>query len=657
MHKLFAALRRLPKRTTAAAAIIAAAIIIPATLFAWGPDRPTYTVAQPADHVTFDSITDNPNIGDERNFVGIREAGTNGLWQDSVAAQPGKEYTVRMYVHNNAASNLNLVAQNVTAKFNLPTTTGKSIDVTGFINSTNASPQEVYDNATFTSSQDFNLAYETGTLKYYNNANGNGFTIPESVFTSGGALLGYDKMDGNIPGCFQYAGYLTFNVKPQFATPTPNFTVTKEVRKAGDSTFVKSINAMPGNTLNYRVTFNDTGATQLNNVNLKDVLPKGVTNVPGTVRILNANNPGGAYIQNGDNLFTSGGVNIGSYTAGSNAIVVFDAKVASNDNLAVCGANTLTNNASAQPEGQGSRGDSATVTVPKECQPPVTPKYSCDALTVTKIDRTNFKFDTTYTVQNATLKNITYIVRDSKGTQISSSTSQNYTQATPGQYTVQAMVTVTVNGQDQTVTSDNCKKPFEVTEIPVTPVYTCDALTKSSLSRTQYSFTGTATAEGGATITGYTFDFGDGTAPQTGAAATVQHTYQKDGTYTVKLSVNVTVNGQNKTVTDATKCVTEVTVSPEECLPGIPVGDSRCTPVQECKPGIPMGDSRCEEKCTVPGKETLPKNSPDCVVVPPTTPPTELPHTGASDNIFALLGAGSLIAAIGYYVASRRALS
>lgn len=49
-------------------------------------------------------------------------------------------------------------------------------------------------------------------------------------------------------------------------------------------------------------------------------------------------------------------------------------------------------------------------------------------------------------------------------------------------------------------------------------------------------------------------------------------------------------------------------------------------------------------------------------VTPPTTPPApttpiELPHTGASDVIMSLFGAGSLIAAVSYYIASRRALS
>jgi hypothetical protein len=119
MSKLIALFRKAPKLTTALIAMIAASIIVPAALLAWGPSRPTYTMAHPADHITFDSITDNPNIGDERNFVGARDESNSNVWYDSIKVQEGHEYLVRMYVHNNAASNLNLVAQNVTAKFNI----------------------------------------------------------------------------------------------------------------------------------------------------------------------------------------------------------------------------------------------------------------------------------------------------------------------------------------------------------------------------------------------------------------------------------------------------------------------------------------------------------------------------------------------------------
>lgn len=550
MGKLRTLMQYAPKRIIALIAIAAAVATIPAVLFAWGPDRPTYTVENPASKVTFNSITNNPHIGDERNFVGIREAGSTGTWSDDISVQPGKEYVVRMYVHNNAAENLKLVAMDVTAKFNLPTTTAKSIQVNGFLSASNATPGEVYDHATFKSSKDFNLAYQAGTLKYYNNHFGSaGKTISESAFTNNGALLGYDKLDGEIPGCFQYAGYLTFTVKPQFA-PEPGFTISKQVKKDGDSKFVESVEVKPGDTLKYRATFTNTGESQLKNVNLKDTLPQGISYVPGSVKIMNANNPNGASVPNGDNLFGNG-INIGSYTAGSNAIVAYDAKVDVNDELPTCGENKLRNVVSAKPEGQNPKEDDAHVNVPKVCEEPE-PKYTCDALTVTKITDTRFEFNTAYTVENASFKSVSYVIRDASGDEIARVAGPEYVQEAPGTYSVQAIVTVTVDGQDKIAPGSNCEEPFTVPEKPV-----------------------------------------------------------------------------------------------EECKPGIPVGDPLCEDkVEECKPGIPVGDALCdvEEPC-------VPSNSSGCEEIP-----EELPTTGAGDSLIAFIGASSLVAAIGYYIASRRAI-
>lgn len=363
---LLSKLRAVSARTWAVAAVMTAVIAVPAGLMAWGPGRDTFTMAHPANHVTFNSITDNPNIGDERNFVGIRESGTNGLWQDSQAVQAGKEYVVRLYVHNNAAANLNLVAHNVTANVILPTSTGKSIEVQGFINSSNATPKEVYDHATFTSSQNFNLAYVPGSLKYYNNANGNGFTIPESIFTNTGAKLGYTSMNGDIPGCLQYAGYLTFIVKPQFA-PTGDFAVSKEVRKSGTTTWSENVTVNPGEQVDYLITYENKGNTTQKNVVVKDQLPQGMTYVAGSTTLRNGNHPTGTKVS--DNVVTSQGINIGDYAPGAVAYVMFNAKAVANDQLTVCGTNKLTNTAKVETD-NGTKQDTADVTVNKTCTQP-----------------------------------------------------------------------------------------------------------------------------------------------------------------------------------------------------------------------------------------------------------------------------------------------
>ncbi len=530
----------MPKRTSAVAMMIAAAVIVPVTLFAWGPDRPTHTVENPATYITFNSITNNPDYGDERNFVRIKDASDTGPgnWKDDITVEPGKEYLVQMYVHNNAATSLNLVANNTRVMANVPATTGKNVQIDGFITADNATPKQVWDQARFNSPTDFNVTYVPGSAKLYNKPSGiNGFTLSDSIVTSTGALVGYDKLDGNIPGCFNYSGYVSFKVKPQFAK-SANFTVDKQVRKTGTTGWTKNVTVNPGDSVDYLVEYKNVGEARTNNVTLKDTLPTGVSYVAGSTTVANTTAPNGVKVMDG--ITTATGVNIGDYNQGANAFTKFTAKVATADKL-VCGVNTLKNTVRAETQ-YGWKESTADVVVNKECAP--TPTYACNYLTITKISKTSFKFDTNYTVENATFKSVTYVIRDASGKEISRSTNATYDQTTVGKYTVEAIVTVTVNGQDKTVTSDNCKKPFEVT-----------------------------------------------------------------------------------------------------------------TEVKYCKPGILEGDSRCTP-CTVPGKENLPKDSPECIVTPVTpTTPSELPTTGMTENVLGVLGIGAMIAASAYYISSRRALA
>lgn len=369
MSKLGTVLKRMPKRALLGLAVIAAAIIVPTTLFAWGPERPTFTMAHPASYITFNSITDNPNIGDERDFVGIREAGTNNLWTDRMTVQEGHEYTVRMYVHNNAAENLNLVAQNVTAKFNLPTTTGQSIRVDGFLSASNARPTEVYDDATFLSNRNFNLAYISGSAKFENNVFGpNGINLPESLFTSTGARLGYSSLDGRIPGCMRFAGYVSFRVRPQFA-PTSSFVMNKRVSTHGANQWSKNVTAKPGDTVDFMIEYRNTGSTRQDNVTIRDTLPAGLTYVPGSTRFGNSQHPNG--VSASDNVTNGTGINIGSYMPNANAWLIFSARVASNSNLPNCGNNSLVDTARVTTGG-GSIQSNASVNVSRICELPTT---------------------------------------------------------------------------------------------------------------------------------------------------------------------------------------------------------------------------------------------------------------------------------------------
>ncbi len=319
----------------AVAAISAAGIV---AVNAWGPERKTFTMEKPADYVTFNSITNNA-IGDERYFVAASEYtgnSNNNVFTDNTTVEDGKEYVVRMYVHNNAGENLGLVAENVRAYVILPTDLASSITVSGKIYSSNAKPTTVWDETHFSSKngEKFNLAYVDGSAKYYNFDQNNKlrtFSLDDlndsnDLFTSKGRLLGYDQMDGKIPGCNNYSGYLTFHVKAQFQkVVTKDIELQKEVKILGTDTWSEKVTAKSGDTVRYRIHAKNIGNVALENFTVRDVLPTGLTYVKGSTTVANSINPQGAPVNDG--IVTEQGLNLGTYNAGAGAWIYFNATV------------------------------------------------------------------------------------------------------------------------------------------------------------------------------------------------------------------------------------------------------------------------------------------------------------------------------------------
>lgn len=362
--KAFAnAIKRSPK-LAALTGVLATAIIVPASLMAWGPDRPTYTWDNPANHVTFNSMTNNPAYGDERNFVRIKEASApNSTYTDNIQLQPGKEYEVYVYYHNNARTELNAsgvgVAQNAKLRMEMPAIVkaGQTAAINGYISASNAQPQTVWDEARATTNQDVALRYVPNSATVTSFGAVNGQKLPDSLWTTG-AALGFDSLNGVLPGCNEFAGY----VKMRIVTDAPNFEVEKVVSKSGAGQYSESVTVNAGEKVDYRVMYKNTGTVQQNDVVIKDTLPEGVTFVPGTVHMSNANTNSQWKKIDGDAI-VAGGINVGSYLPNGNVYVKFTAQVDG-----PCGSTTLINKASANTD-NGAKTDTANVVVNKACNP------------------------------------------------------------------------------------------------------------------------------------------------------------------------------------------------------------------------------------------------------------------------------------------------
>lgn len=475
------------------------AAVAPALVWAWGPSRPSFTIEKPADYITFNSITNNPVIGgDEKDFVGIREVGSNAKWTNNMKVQNGKEYYVRMYVHNNAASNLNLVAENVVAKLNIPTTTAKNVTVQGQISASNAKPNTVWDEATFSSDNDFNLAYVAGSALFENNGMGT-TKLPDSIVNNTGAKLGYDKLDGKIPGCFQYAGYVTVKVKAQVSQPQEktNIDLAKTVRNKtnGEKSWVETANAKSGDTVQFQIHAKNTGSAGIQNLVIRDILPKGLNYVAGSTKLYNTSNPKGLKVS--DNVIQNSGINIGSYQPNGDAYVRFDATVSAENSLPVCGDNTLTNIAQASDQ-KIVKNDTASVKVTKKCETPKNPVYKCEALSLNIVRKNEkqitYAADTKYSVKDTEFTGTKYVVKNSKnevvaekvvngGTKFEITVPNNVNE----KYTVTSTI-ITKNGENS---NTNCEKSFETkapAPTPSKPELVCRNITINQISRTKFEF-------------------------------------------------------------------------------------------------------------------------------------------------------------------------
>ena len=191
----------------------------------WGPARELYTMQVPSAQVTLNSITDNDmEIGDERYFVSaLKYTGdaSQNYWSDRTVVQEDEEYVVRIYVDNNAADNLDLVATDVRAYVIMQEKANYSFTIASKLYSSNAVPDTIWDTTTFYCDRKFRMAYIPGTLRYYNNAITGGFILDEDgsslhAFQQEGIPLGYEELNGKLPSGNQHAGYLTFHIKPIF---------------------------------------------------------------------------------------------------------------------------------------------------------------------------------------------------------------------------------------------------------------------------------------------------------------------------------------------------------------------------------------------------------------------------------------------------------
>lgn len=329
-------------------AVAAVSVILPVAAYAsWGPDRPTkvYTKGVAGfDHVTFNSFTGTENYGDERTFYDVKDASnTNqGGFSDELKVQPGQELLFRTYVHNGADSSLNSAANNYVGiardakvKVLLPTGNDTALRSISFISASNAQPGEVSDSTKLLGDTPFSLEYIPGSALMHTNATTGtpGIKLSDNIVKDG-APIGYDKADGNVPGCFEYGSVVVFKAR----VVAPKLQITKQIGIPGSGKWQEEVAAKPGDTLSYNVHYENKGNAVAHNVVLTDKLPANVDVVPGTVKLYNPLHPEGKQLN--DTSFFKEGINVSDHAVNAGGNVQFKVKVKSDLKTSFTGINT-----------------------------------------------------------------------------------------------------------------------------------------------------------------------------------------------------------------------------------------------------------------------------------------------------------------------------
>ena len=246
-------------------------------------------------------------------LLNVANRTTNTGWQNnSVSASANDSVAFQVYYHNGIVGT---TANNTRIRLNFPTNAENSINVSATLTADNANT--VTDSVVIYSSPAQRLVVDTSSIRWYPNR-----TETAQYISASSSGNGYAEVNiGAIQGCWEYQGYVTFvaSLIPE-STPTYNLAINKTVRNItnGSGSYADSVNAKNNDRVGFQIQIQNTGNATLNNVVVRDVLPSGLTYSSGTARL------DGGTLSDG---LISGGINIGSLSAGASKYILFEATV------------------------------------------------------------------------------------------------------------------------------------------------------------------------------------------------------------------------------------------------------------------------------------------------------------------------------------------
>lgn len=301
----------------------------------------------------------------------VRNNSTQGQFVDSVNLTDDQVVDIQVWYHNREEADSGKIAKNVKVKVSLPTGAGKVQKVNSTVSADNANTST--DTATINLPlDDARLEFIPGSGVWRHNAGTNqnvNYVNTKLSSAQEQALLGGGLVVEDAKPCFNFEATLTIQARVKAGAVT----LQKQVKVDGDASakYATSNTAKAGQTLSYVLIVKNMGNTTLDQVQVADRLPAGLTYVPGSTRLVNSIT-GSAGKTLSDEKLTQGGITIDDMAPASTQYVYFKAKVS--DNLP-CGNNQLKNLGFVKAKGLEEIYNQAITTVTKQCAPtPETPQ-------------------------------------------------------------------------------------------------------------------------------------------------------------------------------------------------------------------------------------------------------------------------------------------
>ena len=292
--------------------------------------------------------------GDEEMITGTNITQKSTSWGNPITGTASNEFRGMIYYHNGYKD---ITAENTKIKINIPSSsTNKTIKITGSISADNAETVTStvvdgkivgLDGLIVNLDQDVNVEFIPGSVKWFPNAkqytNTDLALTPLPAGQTGDSIVSANGINlGNINGCWDYAGYVTFGFKT-IVKEAPTLSLTKSVinETKGETAFQKTTNAEVNDTVTYKVESINSGSTSVANAIVKDTLPGSVSFIPNTlVQYKNGSTTPTVLTTAEADQFFGTGLNMGTLIAGQNIKNTFTFKAKVNQTSSNCLINT-----------------------------------------------------------------------------------------------------------------------------------------------------------------------------------------------------------------------------------------------------------------------------------------------------------------------------